>query len=282
MKRNKLMLIICALLIISTQSQAQTKKIPFTVARHYFISGEIPDGEIVFPKITSKEQFNKIFEMATTMGKDGKPTAIDFSKQFVIAALDVKSNNTNEFSPLSLTENDGIITLLYKKTYNKTKSSSYYRIPIILIVNKKYEDADIRIVQTSEKEIIPYTLADHYFVNNTVEKGLIPLPEITSKEQFQKYFGMATVMGKDGKPTAIDFSKQFVAAIINTSTKYYSKMDVRSVIAEGGIISLTYQVKNFTHQGQNVEKENSYRSCLIIILDNKYKGNINFVSEKRI
>ena len=37
-----------------------------------------------YPKITTEEEFNKLFGMATIMGKDGKPTAIDFTKQFVL------------------------------------------------------------------------------------------------------------------------------------------------------------------------------------------------------
>ena len=78
---------------------------PFEVARNYFFkngrSSEshpslLEDGRVTdegkandqvipeYPKITTEEEFSKLFGMATTMGKDGKPTAIASTMKTVL------------------------------------------------------------------------------------------------------------------------------------------------------------------------------------------------------
>jgi hypothetical protein len=39
------------------------------------------------PVVTSQEAFDSLYHAAAVMGKDGAPTAIDFSKQFVIGVV---------------------------------------------------------------------------------------------------------------------------------------------------------------------------------------------------
>lgn len=51
---------------------------------------------------------------------------------------------------------------------------------------------------------VAYQLADNYFIKNTVT-GLVPR-HISSSVEFARYFGMAATMGKNGKPTPIDFA----------------------------------------------------------------------------
>ena len=65
------------------ESEENSNEVAFEVAKNYFFKNdhEIPAS----PKITTAEEFGKLFGMATTMGKDGKPTEIDFTKQFVLA-----------------------------------------------------------------------------------------------------------------------------------------------------------------------------------------------------
>ena len=60
---------------------------------------------------------------------------------------------------------------------------------------------------------IPYTLAKGYFLRNDVEADEFP-SKITSQEQLSEFFGMATVMGEEGKPTEIDFNKSFVVPVV--------------------------------------------------------------------
>ena len=60
---------------------------------------------------------------------------------------------------------------------------------------------------------VPFTYAKGYFLRNDVEEGEYPT-KITNQNLFDQYFGMATVMGDEGKPTEIDFDKSFVVPVI--------------------------------------------------------------------
>ena len=64
---------------------------------------------------------------------------------------------------------------------------------------------------------VPFDLAKGYFLRNDVGTDACPV-KITSEEELLKYFGMATVMGEAGKPTAIDFDHSFVVPIVYPQT----------------------------------------------------------------
>ena len=68
---------------------------------------------------------------------------------------------------------------------------------------KESQTADTQI-DTLVKDV-SYILAANYFVKNTVNQ--LDNPKIETAEKFNEIFGMATTMGKEGKPTEIDFSK---------------------------------------------------------------------------
>ncbi len=87
---------------------------------------------------------------------------------------------------------------------------------------------------------IPYTVADNYFVKNTVKK--VPA-KITSQAQFDKYFGMAAVMGEGGLPTYIDFSKQFVIAVDAPETNVDTELIPASLKTDGKKLLFTYKTK---------------------------------------
>lgn len=75
-------------------------------------------------------------------------------------------------------------------------------------------------VSAQVKKIIPFQTAKNYFVNNTFKVEDLKSPKITSALEFEKIFGMAAHMGADGIPTKIDFTKQFVIAVINHETDF--------------------------------------------------------------
>ena len=70
-------------------------------------------------------------------------------------------------------------------------------------------------------EKVPYTVADHYFLKNDVT-GEVP-SKLSNRADFEKYFGMAAVMGVNGLPSPIDFDNQYVIAVTlpqtNTNTE---------------------------------------------------------------
>ena len=116
---------------------------------------------------------------------------------------------------------------------------------------------------SNQKMDVPYLIGERYFIKNTVE-GQTQTLQITSKNDFDKYFGSATVMGNEGKPTPIDFSKQYVIAVIGEKSEYKVAILPLSLKSEDDTITLQYKVET--------EEKQTYtsRALLILIVDNKY------------
>ena len=95
------------------------------------------------PKISSQEEFDKIFGMATTMGENGKPTSIDFTKQYVIAVVGQVTDKSTSITVNSLKQNGNVITLNYNQTEGE-KQTSFRQPLLLLIVDNKYQ-ADIKL-----------------------------------------------------------------------------------------------------------------------------------------
>lgn len=62
-----------------------------------------------------------------------------------------------------------------------------------------------------------YTRMNNYYVNNHMKNGTLKLV-IHNQQEFESVFGQAAVMGRNGQPTSIDFSHQFVIAVILPET----------------------------------------------------------------
>ncbi len=259
-----------ALIVFSSYNFGQkNKKVAFTQANNYFVSNTVSEGMLVFPKITSEKEFNKLFGKAPIMGKKGQPTPIDFSKQYVIAVIDELSYTHEGFNPVSLTKNADKITLTFSKK-DVSEGSAQFRRYIILIVDKKNE-GEVEFQDQNGTTYLPYTIGNRYFVKNTIENKEQLLNPITTEEEFEKYFGMATVMGEDGQPTPIDFNKQFVIAHINESSNDPVNYSFK-LTSKDGISTLTYN-KNGGSPGD------SYRYCAILIVDKKYGEKVTVVKK---
>lgn len=243
----------------------KSKKVAYKAAQNYFVKNTVSEGVMVFPKITTEKEFEKFFGMAPLMGKGGQPTPIDFSKQYVIAVIDDLSYNPKGLDPVSLLKNGSEITFTFKRE-SGGEGSAQFRRCLILIIDKKHE-GNVIIKDQNGTEFIPYTVANRYFVKNTVENKTMVLSDITSEEQFENYFGMATVMGEDGQPTPIDFSKQFVIAFINESSEDAVNYTFNSLIRKNNETTLVYRKEGGT-------PGDSYRYCAILIVDKKYAENI--------
>lgn len=111
---------------------------------------------------------------------------------------------------------------------------------------------------------IPYQVAEHYFVKNNVE-GLPPTT-ITSAKEFEKYFGMAAVMGPNGTPTEIDFNKSFVICLTVAPTDIDTEISVISLTKTNtDQLALSYKIE----RGEKM----SYisRPLLLLVVDKKYE-----------
>lgn len=112
---------------------------------------------------------------------------------------------------------------------------------------------------------VPFRYAKGYFVRNDVEDGEYP-SKITSQGEFEKYFGMATVMGENGKPTEIDFNKDFVIPVIYPETDQETSVVVER-LWHTAPAELTLSVG--TIRGQE-HRSFKIRPVVILLVDNGY------------
>ncbi len=133
----------------SAEKSVVSSEVPFTVAEHYFINKgqDIP----VNPKITSDELFKQLFGMATVMGENGKPTEIDFSKQFVLAVVLPVTDINTEINPVKVEEKGD--TLFYHYDVKTGEKQSFNIQPLsIIILDKKYENKEIFLINQQAME----------------------------------------------------------------------------------------------------------------------------------
>ncbi|MBQ5507897.1 MAG: pyridoxamine 5'-phosphate oxidase family protein [Prevotella sp.] len=133
----------------SAEKSVVSSEVPFTVAEHYFFNKgqDIP----VNPKITSEELFKQLFGMATVMGENGKPTEIDFSKQFVLAVVLPVTDINTEITPVKVEEKGD--TLFYHYDVKTGEKQSFSIQPLsIIILDKKYENKEIFLINQQAME----------------------------------------------------------------------------------------------------------------------------------
>ena len=147
--------------VTAVGNNEESSEVAFEVAKNYFFKNDqvIPE----YPKITTEEEFNKLFGMATTMGEEGKPTAIDFTKQFVLAIVLPVTDFATEINPVKVEEKGD--SLLY--TYDvKTGEKQSFRIqPVsIIVLDKQYENK--RVVLLNERETTYFPAIDRYLTDS--------------------------------------------------------------------------------------------------------------------
>lgn len=122
-----------------------TQQVTFGVAKNYFFKNgqTIPAN----PKITTEEEFRKLFGMATTMGKDGKPTEIDFTRQFALAIVLPATDIDTEISPVQVKAKGD--SLFYTYDVHIGEKQSFTTKPLsIIILDKKYENSEVILIPT--------------------------------------------------------------------------------------------------------------------------------------
>ena len=128
--------------VLSFTSCRQASEIPFEEVKNYFFrnNADIPES----PVIDSSEQFDKLFGAAAFMGKDGQPTSVDFSKEFVIAIVNPVTDCHTELTPESLRKVDDELVFTYRETIGEQQS--WTMRPILLVkVDRKYRTESVRI-----------------------------------------------------------------------------------------------------------------------------------------
>jgi hypothetical protein len=133
--------IVSMLALVACESSKPTEEVPFEVAKNYFFKSNL-DILPASPKITTEEMFNNLFGMATIMGKDGKPTPIDFSKQFVLAVVLPVTDSETEINPMKVEATSDSLFYTYQVKVGEKQSFSIQPISII-ILDKQYEDKEV-------------------------------------------------------------------------------------------------------------------------------------------
>jgi hypothetical protein len=139
---KKFILFASLILMMSACTASKNTTVSYKVADNYYFrnDAQIPAS----PKITSKADFFNLFGMAPVMGKNGEPTSIDFSRQFVIAKVLPETDIVTEINPVSLTK-EGNNTLILKYNVKREKKTTWTMQPFfILIVDNKYKDCTIK------------------------------------------------------------------------------------------------------------------------------------------
>jgi len=120
------------------------EEVPYKEAKNYFVKNNI-DAAVDNPKFENQQNFDDVFGMATTMGENGKPTPIDFSKEFAVAQIEDPSTQKVELKPISIRKNSNILEIKYRKIVGGNQS--YTSQPVmILIIDNKY-NGDVNFVE---------------------------------------------------------------------------------------------------------------------------------------
>ena len=145
----------------TSEGNVESTEVAFEVAKNYFFKNDQVSPE--YPKITTEEEFNNLFGMATTMGENGKPTAIDFTKQFVLAIVLPVTDFATEINPVKVEEKGDSLLYTYEIKSGEKQSFSIQPVSII-ILDKKYENK--RIVLVNERETNYFPAIDRYLADS--------------------------------------------------------------------------------------------------------------------
>ena len=126
----------------------------------------------------------------------------------------------------------------------------------------------------SKQNTIPYLIAEHYFVKNTFKGDHFSEAKIVTQAKFNELFDAAVVMGANGKPTSIDFTKQYVIAVTDKETDIETSMIPKSLTNDGKNIVFKYEIK------KGNKTTFSMKPFLMIVVDNKYQGTIKVQSSE--
>ncbi|MDO4160143.1 MAG: hypothetical protein Q4D41_06780 [Prevotellaceae bacterium] len=132
-------------------------------------------------------------------------------------------------------------------------------------------DGNVSSVNNGSEEI-PYKVAEGYFLRNDIKQTVIK--KIDNREEFDSLFGMATVMGENGKPTPIDFSREYVIAVSMPET-YHEAMLYTTGLARNDKDMIVFSYKYTIGE----KRSYSITPCIIVVVSNEYSGKVIFNEE---
>lgn len=128
-----------------------------------------------------------------------------------------------------------------------------------------------------ESKEVPYTELERYFFRND---ATIPTnPKIDTREQFDSLFGMAAVMGANGRPTEVDFTKQFVIAVVLPVTNQATELDGERLLWFKDLLGGTNLDFQYSIDRDEDTLSYSMQPILLIAVDRQYDAEKVYLSE---
>lgn len=288
MKKNTIFFTTVLLLIVSTFSFAQEGNYePLEIDMFPIAETGFKQVFIQVPVVENEENYKIEVHV-------GKEALVDCNKHFMNGQLSEVNLDGWGYTYFKV-ESDGAISStkmacldskLELKFITLTPQLVRYnsKLPVVLyvpenfIVKYKIFKASESFLEAKAYEVkqdlpqlgrIEYQIINNYFVKNTVKKG--QKRKIENQKEFDALFGAAATMGKDGKPSAIDFKRQNVVAIIGNTTNYNTSYEITGVaMGSMGTVVVSYK----TNKGAKMTY--SIRPFTAIIIDKSLTGKIIF------
>jgi hypothetical protein len=114
--------------------------VPFTTVSNYFVKNDFKEAELQGVLLTSQAEFDKIFGFATTMGGNGKPTEINFTKQNVIICICATSEMENKLTVNAIKKVGAKLVVIYSLEEGKKQTFSSRNF-VAMLVDKNFSGA---------------------------------------------------------------------------------------------------------------------------------------------
>lgn len=137
MKQRTIAFVLFACILVGLSScRSSESSISYKEAFRYFVRNDVTDYSSRL--IQSSEELNRYFGTATTMGKNGMPTNIDFTKYNVVAIICTETNIDTEIKVSSIKKQGDKIIVKYRIVQNGNPMS-YSTVPCLMLqIDKKY------------------------------------------------------------------------------------------------------------------------------------------------
>jgi hypothetical protein len=114
-----------------------------------------------------------------------------------------------------------------------------------------------------------YSPLNNYYVRNDFANGTHKLV-IHNQEDFRRVFGDAAVMGTNGNPTQVNFSRQFVVALILPETNRQTQLEPVMLNRVGDRLYFSYII----YEGHNTSY--NIRPFVAMVVDRNEPGDVVF------
>ena len=151
------------------------------------------------------------------------------------------------------------------------KKKRYIITIISLTLASFFSTGQIKNTKISKVIDVPFQIINGYFVKNTFTDDTFPKAKITTQKEFDKMFGAAVFMGKNGMPTLINFKEQYVIAVLEKETDLNTTVTPINLKKVNNKILFEYRVL--------IEKPQSFtiRPLMMILVDKKHIGKIEII-----